>query len=319
MATNNSYFSNLKDFKWIQNKTNSQLRVLEQKIMDLYVETYELNLKKLRDFYSSFAGRSTGKISYTKIAKYNRLKKLNEEIMKTVKDMYTKNSKLMTRGLRVNMQLAFNGAGWVAQNAVHASIPWTGLNEEAIKLAINNPISGLTLNETLNVNRNQIVWNVKRTLVQNMMRGEAYEILADKLKNVLMGDYKKALRIVRTESHRVVETAHYLGYLEVEDQGLETEKQWIATLDNKTRDSHASLDGTQIPLKEDFISILGNRAPYPGAFGVAEEDVNCRCTVIQVYATSARNTRHSRTADGETGKYVPWMPYNEWVKTLKAA
>jgi SPP1 gp7 family putative phage head morphogenesis protein len=53
-------------------------------------------------------------------------------------------------------------------------------------------------------------------------------------------------------------------------------KVWIATADERTRDSHAQLDGTTIPVDGEF----DNGCAFPGdPDGPPEEVINCRCTL----------------------------------------
>lgn len=46
--------------------------------------------------------------------------------------------------------------------------------------------------------------------------------------------------------------------------------------DESVRDTHSELDGQMVYVTEEFTS-NGNTATCPGNFGVAEEDINCRC------------------------------------------
>ena len=44
--------------------------------------------------------------------------------------------------------------------------------------------------------------------------------------------------------------------------------------------THKDLDGKKIPLEDEFRTANGTTM-YPGGFGVASEDINCRCTLIK--------------------------------------
>lgn len=84
----------------------------------------------------------------------------------------------------------------------------------------------------------------------------------------------KAKRIVRTEGHRITETAAYNAQLKARDRGADVVKIWDAALDAKTRDSHAKVDGEIRELEKKF----SNGLMFPGdPSGKAAEVINCRC------------------------------------------
>ena len=57
-------------------------------------------------------------------------------------------------------------------------------------------------------------------------------------------------------------------------------KKWSARMRN-TRDSHAALNGTEIPESEKFRTIWGNELRYPGdPEAPAAEVINCHCVLI---------------------------------------
>lgn len=56
-------------------------------------------------------------------------------------------------------------------------------------------------------------------------------------------------------------------------------KTWLATGDNRTRDTHAEADGQTVPL-DDFFQVGGEPMLYPGDQNApADEVCNCRCTL----------------------------------------
>ena len=90
----------------------------------------------------------------------------------------------------------------------------------------------------------------------------------------------QAYRIARTEGHRVQNQAAYDAQHKAKAAGADVVKQWCATLDSRTRPHHAQLDGQLRELDEPF-EIDGHKALHPGGFGIAAEDINCRCRLLQ--------------------------------------
>jgi len=59
------------------------------------------------------------------------------------------------------------------------------------------------------------------------------------------------------------------------------QKRWVATRDNRVRAEHIGIDGQQRDMGKPF-EIGANDAMYPLDFGVAELDINCRCTTVPI-------------------------------------
>lgn len=89
-----------------------------------------------------------------------------------------------------------------------------------------------------------------------------------------------AMRIARTEGHRIACEAQMDGCKAARDAGADVVKEWSAALDDRTREHHKQLDGQLRELDADF-EVDGIRVPYPGNFGRPEEDINCRCALLQ--------------------------------------
>ena len=88
----------------------------------------------------------------------------------------------------------------------------------------------------------------------------------------------RALAIARTETARSVNAAGMNAWEQMSDQaGVEVSYKWVASLVGDTRESHAALHGVERG-PDGYWYIGDARAKSPGDFGVAKEDINCRCT-----------------------------------------
>ena len=123
--------------------------------------------------------------------------------------------------------------------------------------------------------REVIVAEISRGIASNM----SYSEIARNVANQTGIAKNRARSIVITESHRIKEEASQDARVEAKKKGANIVKQWDATLDHKTRDSHRRLDGQIREIDEPF-EIDGKTAMYPGGFGRAEEDCNCRCVAL---------------------------------------
>lgn len=101
--------------------------------------------------------------------------------------------------------------------------------------------------------------------------------IIDRRKNI---NLYRAARIARTEGHRVQQTAAFDAMKKAKAKGADLVKQWDATLDDRTRPDHALLDGQIREVDEPF-EVSGYQAMMPGQFGIASEDIHCRCVALQ--------------------------------------
>jgi HK97 family phage portal protein len=80
-------------------------------------------------------------------------------------------------------------------------------------------------------------------------------------------------RIARTEATASSSEGTLEGYRQ---SNVVTGKEWIATMDGRTRESHADTNGEIVPLNEKF----SNGVMYPGDMhGEPAETINCRCVL----------------------------------------
>lgn len=129
---------------------------------------------------------------------------------------------------------------------------------------------------------------LKKMIKSELSRGIASDLswktIADNLTMGMNSPYEKskkiAERIIRTEGHRIQQAATMDVIHKAQEQGASIVKQWCSVLDGHTRPTHQMLDG-QIRAVDEPFEVEGRTTMYPGAFGVPEEDINCRCCTLQ--------------------------------------
>lgn len=125
---------------------------------------------------------------------------------------------------------------------------------------------------------------INSAVLQGLVRGESIPKIAKRLQFTAEGNKAYAVRNART----AVTSAENQGRLDSmktadEDYGLVYEKQWVATHDHRTRDSHLELDGVTVPLDEPFRTITGDELMCPAdPNGEPAETYNCRCTMNRI-------------------------------------
>lgn len=88
-------------------------------------------------------------------------------------------------------------------------------------------------------------------------------------------------RIARTEAHTAAEGGTWSAMAAWEDlSGEVMYQQWIASADERTRDTHMAASGQRVRLNEPF-DVGGYPLQYPGdPHGPAAEVINCRCSTL---------------------------------------
>lgn len=122
-------------------------------------------------------------------------------------------------------------------------------------------------------------WNtgkVNSEILQGILQGDSIPNLAKRLSNVTEMNRTSAIRNARTACTSAENKGRMDMMEDAEEKGVHVQKKWIATHDDRTRESHLLLDGSTIDQDEEF----DNGLMYPGdPNGEPEEVYNCRCTL----------------------------------------
>lgn len=136
------------------------------------------------------------------------------------------------------------------------------------------------LYETLGINLAELKEQVRQHVAMGIASGESWAQVAWRLNNRMDIGYRRAMRIARTEGHRVQAKAALDSIEKAKDNGADVLMEWNSAGDNRVRPSHRHLHG-QLREVGEYFEVNGHRAKYPGGFGIASEDINCRCRLSQ--------------------------------------
>jgi len=111
---------------------------------------------------------------------------------------------------------------------------------------------------------------------QAVAEGQGVQEISYRLQENFTGlEAGRARAISQTEVGRAANRATLEGYGQA---GVE-QKEWVSARDANVRDTHAEMDGQVVALDGMFDSPSGAHADAPGFFGIAGEDINCRCVM----------------------------------------
>lgn len=130
------------------------------------------------------------------------------------------------------------------------------------------------------------VSDLEKTLQEGLVKGESLPDLIKRVESVygkLLNGRWEAQRIAQTETISAYNRGSLFGY---QQSGVVQKKGWLASPDERTRDTHAEA-GTfygekgAIPLNDNFI-VGAASGPAPGSMNLAEENVQCRCSIFPI-------------------------------------
>ena len=125
---------------------------------------------------------------------------------------------------------------------------------------------------------------IRAELSRGIANGETWQQVAYKIalgmNNPMSKALNMAMRIARTEGHRVNQQGFLDAGTEAKKKGADIVKQWDATLDSVTRPWHQEADG-QIREWDDFFEVGGEKMKAPSIGGSARNVCNCRCQLLQ--------------------------------------
>ena len=167
-------------------------------------------------------------------------------------------------------------------------------------------------------------WNEQRVynaVTQGIMNHETVEQIAERLAQDLSSTNMNRMRMFARTAMTSAKNAGLQKQMEdTIFKGILVRKQWVATLDNRTRDTHQHLDGTIVNVDE----VFGNGLMYPGdPSGAPAEVYNCRCSMKPVLNGMENKKRFRRVYEepDETGRrwsyMIEDMNYDEWKEWKK--
>ena len=120
-----------------------------------------------------------------------------------------------------------------------------------------------------------------RKMIRNIIKkseaaGESIEQIASKIDDLYLEQIipNRSEVIARTE---VIGASNAGNRFAAKQTGLNLEKQWLSTRDDRVRESHEEIDGEKRPIDEPY----SNGLMFPGdPSGEPEEVIQCRCTEI---------------------------------------
>ena len=157
---------------------------------------------------------------------------------------------------------------------------------------------------------------ISASVTSSILQGKSIPGIAKDLQTRIPDMNKSsAIRTARTAVTGAQNAGRMDGYVAAEKMGIKVRKEWLATIDGRTRHSHAMLDGQTADIDKPF-KVDGEEIMFPGDTSAPGYLVyNCRCSLVaDVDGINTSNAKR-RVRNPETGKneLVSDMTYSEWA------
>ena len=307
--------------------TDIQLSELEHRIREIYGKASEELQEKVDAYFAEFEKRDeehknlldAGEITpeqyvQWRLAQIGRGRRFEALLNELTQRMTTANqvaTSYMNDATPTIYSLNRNYAAYTIEQ-VGGDIGFTLYDEQTVARLIRDnpqllPRPKVDIPKDLRWNRQKMVAEVTSGILQ----GESIEKIASRFQNVTDMNRTAALRNARTAVTGAQNAGRQDTYQAAANMGVGLQKEWVATLDGKTRHSHRQLDGEVV----DYDAEFSNGCRYPGdSRGKAAEVYNCRCTMVAKVEGVDTSDAKRRARDPETGEWVliQNMTYAEW-------
>lgn len=315
--------------------TDDRLEELEKKIAREYHTAQQEMWEKATKYFNSFSDRdeemrakvAAGKITQEEYTKWRAGAMMSGKRYDTMINDLTwtavnadKAAMAMTKG---SMAETFadnaNYAAYEVERATGIDTSFTLYNKDAVsRLIKDNPELLPALNPDSPTARKlaenkDLIWNKQHmtsALTQGILQGDSIGSIAKRLRSVTDMDRRAAVRNARTMTTSAENAGKMHSYERAKEMGIEGKQMWVATHDDRTRDSHAMMDGETVDVGAEF----SNKCRFPGdPAGDASEVYNCRCSLVFVskYSTAAKDYRDSESYEEWHSKHEQAKPQDE--------
>lgn len=313
--------------------TEKELKALEKRIYDSYKEAYDGLTDIIKEYFAKFADRDASEkarmdagditeeqYKQWRLAQIGRGKRFEALRDKVAKRMTNANAAAVayvndaTPGI---YSLNRNFAAYTIEQ-VTGDVGFDLWDEQTVKrLIVEQPELMPYYPPKRALKRGiDLAWGKKQitaSVTSSILQGKSIKHMADDLQTrIITMNRDSAIRTARTAVTGAQNAGRMDSYFAAEKMGIKCRKEWMATLDGRTRHSHAMLDGEVVDNDKKF----SNGCRFPGdPNGAPAEIYNCRCTLVSVIDGIDTSKGQRRARNQETGQndLIENMTYADWA------
>ena len=304
---------------YAHSETDKRIAELEKRLSEEYKQAYKETKDKLEKYLSDFKRKDekkrqeveNGTLSEKDYKTWRRNQMLTGQRWADMVDTLAKDLNnvniIAAQIVRGEMPEAFslnaNYSAYEIENGYRQNYGFTLYDKDTVNRLVSEnpdllPEPSVDIPADLRWNKQKIVSNITQAVLQ----GKSIPDIAKSMETVVGMNKASAVRNARTAMTGAQNAGRQQAYERAEAMGIKLQKEWIATLDSRTRHSHGMADGQKVDINGMF-SVGGCKMRYPGDVqnGTPEEIYNCRCTMVTV--------EPPHITKGEE----PRKTYDEWI------
>lgn len=321
--------------------TDEELKELEKRINAEYTQAEKEVAQKLSNYLAGFMRRDIEQKTLVDAGEISEREYLNwragqiatgkrwEELRQSLaEDMHRTNVEAQKQAQSESMDiyaLNHNYGTYEVENGAEIDTKYTLYDRQTVERLVKDnpqmlPPPGKKVSERIKAGLD-VRWNnqhIQSVMMQSLLQGESIGKIATRLANAV-GDSNRAaaIRNARTMTTGAENAGRVDAYERAKEMGVPVRQMWVATIDDRTRESHRKMDGETIEPGETF----SNKCRFPGdPLGEPSEVYNCRCTLVAripgvQYTFAERGTDKASYEEWKKGKETEEKPQVEEQKT----
>jgi SPP1 gp7 family putative phage head morphogenesis protein len=262
---------------------------------------YKEHKKALNDITTLFTALFTthgidGVLKLTTKQKAEIRSEISSKLKKMGKTMAENEVNKVTQILEDIAKESYNLTAYVMDYGTQVQLKLPLIRQEFIDEIVNAEFKGEMFSSRIWKNKDSLIKKLRLELEESMKGKKTIDQVARNIKKEFAVKTYESQRLVVTECARI----QVLAQEEIgKNAGVEY-VLWLATLDKKTNEFDASLDGKRWRIDEDH--------PRP----VYDTHPNCRCSLLNVPPTE--NWQPKKRKDNESKEVIDYKDYAIWLK-----
>lgn len=278
-------------------QTDKKVRKLEKRLESIFKDAKQDLIKKAYDYLKDFerldnqkiAAVQSGEMTQAEYIEWRKNKLLYgqhwKRLIDDVSEALTERNKIAVEIINNQINevfaLNYNSLAEVIKDSPVRGYSFEVIDADTVKKLSRSEKVLLPPKKQVNISKDER-WNAKQVnaqLLQGILQGESIPKIAERMANVCDSNEKASVRNARTMITAAENSGRQSGMNRAVEDGIVFKKIWIATSDERTRDTHMDLDGTEIDPDESFKTENGE-IYFPGDWAAPPCEVyNCRCSL----------------------------------------